>query len=38
LTMNFPDVAYKLRKVAHMDGLPLTAKWVKKQIKSGEGR
>lgn len=36
LTMDFPDVAYKLRKIAHMDGLPLPAKWVKQQILSGE--
>jgi len=36
LTMDFPDVAYKLRKVAHMDGLPLPAKWIKKQIQESE--
>lgn len=36
LTMDFPDVAYKLRKVAHMDGLPLPAKWIKKQIQKNE--
>jgi len=36
LTMDFPDVAYKLQKIAHMDGLPLPAKWVKKQIASRE--
>jgi 2-oxoglutarate ferredoxin oxidoreductase subunit alpha len=36
LTMDFPDVAYKLRKVAHMDGLPLPAKWIKEQIQSRE--
>ncbi len=36
LTMDFPDVAYKLQKIAHMDGLPLPAKWVKMQIASRE--
>lgn len=36
LTMDFPDVAYKLRKVAHMDGLPLPAKWIKEQIAESE--
>lgn len=36
LTMDFPDVAYKLRKIAHMDGLPLPAKWVKQQLTSRE--
>jgi len=36
LTMDFPDIAYKLQKIAHMDGLPLPAKWVKKQIASRE--
>ncbi len=36
LTMDFPDVAYKLRKVAYMDGLPLPAKWIKKQIQESE--
>jgi 2-oxoglutarate ferredoxin oxidoreductase subunit alpha len=36
LTMEFPDVAYKLKKAAHLDGLPLTAKWIRKQILSKE--
>lgn len=36
LTMDFPDVAYKLRKVAHMDGLPLPAKWIVEQIAESE--
>jgi len=36
LTMDFPDVAYKLRKVAHMDGLPLPAKWIKEKIQTSE--
>lgn len=36
LTMDFPDVAYKLRKVAHMDGLPLPAKWIKEVIQKSE--
>ena len=32
LTMNFPGKADKMIKAAHMDGLPLTAKWVVEQI------
>lgn len=32
LTMNFPVVGEKLVKVAHMDGLPLAARWVSDQI------
>jgi 2-oxoglutarate ferredoxin oxidoreductase subunit alpha len=32
LTMEFPDVAYKLKKAARMDGLPLPAKWIKHEI------
>lgn len=38
LTMEFPDIAYKLRKAAHMDGLPLTAKWIKNRILVKEER
>lgn len=36
LTMDFPAVAFKLRKIAHMDGLPLPAKWVMQQILTRE--
>ncbi len=36
LTMDYPDVANKLRKIAHMDGLPLPAKWIKEQILARE--
>jgi len=36
LTMDFPEVAFKLRKVAQMDGLPLPAKWIVDEIKSYE--
>lgn len=36
LTMEFSEVAYKLKKAAHMDGLPLTAKWIKNNIQAKE--
>jgi len=36
LTMEFPDIANRLRKAAHMDGLPLTAKWVKSKVLAKE--
>ncbi len=32
LTLKFPQYAEKMVKTAHMDGLPLTAKWVCEQI------
>ncbi len=32
LILDIPDQATKLMKVAHCDGLPLTAKWIKEQI------
>jgi len=32
LTIKFPDQANKMVKTAHMDGLPLTAKWIFEQI------
>lgn len=38
LTMEFPDIANRLRKAAHMDGLPLTAKWIKNKILAKEER
>jgi len=36
LTMEFPEYAVKMVKTAHMDGLPLTAKWVCEQILTNE--
>lgn len=36
LTLDYPDQAMKLRSVAFMDGLPLTARFVRKSILSGE--
>jgi 2-oxoglutarate ferredoxin oxidoreductase subunit alpha len=36
LTLNLPDCALRLRKVAHSDGLPLTARWVKEAILAEE--
>ncbi|KAF0112464.1 MAG: 2-oxoglutarate ferredoxin oxidoreductase subunit alpha [Chloroflexi bacterium] len=36
LTLSFPDAAAKMKKSAHMDGLPLTARWVEKQILENE--
>jgi len=32
LSMEFPGAAQKLVKIAHMDGLPLSASWVRDQI------
>jgi 2-oxoglutarate ferredoxin oxidoreductase subunit alpha len=37
LTMDFPELAYKLKKIAHMDGLPLPARWINEQIRKAEG-
>jgi 2-oxoglutarate ferredoxin oxidoreductase subunit alpha len=36
LSAIMPDQAYKLRSVAHSDGLPLTARWVKETILAKE--
>jgi 2-oxoglutarate ferredoxin oxidoreductase subunit alpha len=36
LTIAFPQQAARLRKVSHLDGLPLTAKWVRETILSQE--
>lgn len=36
LTMEYPEEAHKFRKIAYMDGLPLTAKWIKHQINGME--
>ena len=35
LTLRFPAQAVKMVKTAHMDGLPLTAKWIFEQLVSG---
>lgn len=32
ITLEFPDLAGKMKKLAHMDGLPLPAKWIVNQI------
>jgi len=37
LTLEYPEKAVDLKKLAHIDGLPLTAKWVKESILSQEG-
>lgn len=36
LTVDMPDLATKLYKVAHIDGLSLTAKWIKESIMAQE--
>ena len=36
LTINYPEMAMKLRKASHTDGLPLSARWIKDAIKSQE--
>jgi len=36
LTINFPDLATKLRKAVHGDGMPLSARWVRDEIVSQE--
>ena len=38
LTLEYPDRATNLKKLAHIDGLPLTALWIKDNIISLEGR
>lgn len=37
LTLYAPGLASRLKKVAHLDGLPLTACWIKDQIMKKEG-
>ncbi len=37
LTMEQPDLAVKLKSVAHIDGLPITAEWIFDQIVKLEG-
>ena len=36
LTLKFPEEAKKMVKTAHMDGLPLTARWIFAQIMAGK--
>ncbi len=36
LTINLPDLATRLRKAAHVDGLPLSARWVREEVLSQE--
>lgn len=36
LTLKYPQMAAKMIKTAHMDGLPLTAKWISEQILTSE--
>jgi hypothetical protein len=36
LTLYNPEQALKMKYAAHMDGLPLTATWIKAQIMGGE--
>ncbi len=38
LTINFPDCATKMRKAAHIDGLPISACWVHEQIVAMEAK
>ncbi|HZW02357.1 MAG TPA: 2-oxoacid:acceptor oxidoreductase subunit alpha [Anaerolineaceae bacterium] len=36
LSMNYPEAATKFVGLAHMDGLPLTARWIRERIESLE--
>lgn len=36
LMINYPEMATKLRKASHTDGLPLSARWIKDEITSQE--
>lgn len=36
LTMELPELASKFVQVSHMDGLPLTARWIKNEISAHE--
>jgi 2-oxoglutarate ferredoxin oxidoreductase subunit alpha len=38
LTLEIPERAASLRSLAHLDGLPLTAKWVVDAIKREEAK
>ena len=34
LRMNYPEYALRICSIAHMDGLPLSAEWIEKEIKT----
>lgn len=36
LTMNFPEYGTKLRQVSHIDGMPMTARWICERIAAME--
>jgi 2-oxoglutarate ferredoxin oxidoreductase subunit alpha len=36
LTLEFPNQSEKIISLAHLDGLPLTAKWVREGIQAME--
>jgi 2-oxoglutarate ferredoxin oxidoreductase subunit alpha len=38
LMLNAPEYAVRLRKIAHVDGLPLTARWIKQEILAEEAK
>jgi 2-oxoglutarate ferredoxin oxidoreductase subunit alpha len=38
LTINYPEMATKLRKASHTDGLPLSARWIKDEIDAQEAK
>ncbi|NMC55396.1 MAG: 2-oxoacid:acceptor oxidoreductase subunit alpha [Chloroflexi bacterium] len=38
LTLDMPDLATRFIQLSHLDGLPLTAKWVKEQVICAEGK
>jgi 2-oxoglutarate ferredoxin oxidoreductase subunit alpha len=38
LQTEMPEFATRLRSIAHMDGMPLTARWVVDQLQEREGR
>ena len=38
LTLEIPQLCTQLRQVSHVDGLPLSARWVKDQILAQEGK
>jgi len=38
LTINYPEMAIKLRKASHTDGLPLSARWIKDEILAQEAK
>jgi 2-oxoglutarate ferredoxin oxidoreductase subunit alpha len=37
LVISLPEMANKLKKIAHCDGLPLTARWIENEISHQEG-